>query len=62
MTDSDDIVRAVNNERLQELCAEAWAWELVIALQDAIIGAPHWRQEGQALLRKIANGTLPEPL
>jgi len=54
-------LRNVSHERLQEIAAECWSWELVIALMSALAGAPHWRSEAQELLRKISQGTLPEP-
>lgn len=50
-----------DTDRTQEIAAEAWAWELVIALQDALIGASHWRHGAQELLRKISRGELPAP-
>jgi hypothetical protein len=34
--------------------------ELLEALKAAVAGAAHWRPEAQDLLRKIANGDLPE--
>lgn len=49
-------------DRLQEIAAEAWAWELVIALRNAIDGQPHWRAEAQHLLRLIDAAELPEPV
>jgi hypothetical protein len=52
---------ADTHERLQEIAAEGWAWELVEALKSAVAGAPHWRSEAQALLRRIDAGELPEP-
>jgi len=52
----------ISLERLQEISAECWSWELVTALMAALAGAPHWRSEAQALLRKIAAGELPPPV
>ena len=46
-------------ERVSRVVAEARALELVEALANAIMGAPHWRTEAQALLRAIAAGSLP---
>ncbi|HEY6255093.1 MAG TPA: hypothetical protein VIY51_04795, partial [Xanthobacteraceae bacterium] len=47
------------HERLQEISAEAYAWELVLALHAAVDGDAHWRIDAKALLRKIDNGELP---
>jgi hypothetical protein len=56
-----EVVRHVPSDRLQEVVAEAWAWELLEALKCAVAGSSHWRVEAQALLRRIANCELPEP-
>ena len=47
-------------ERMQEMTAEAYAWELVEALKAAIAGLSHWRLDAQALLRKIDAGEYPD--
>jgi hypothetical protein len=56
-----EIVRHIASDRLMEVSAEAHAWELVIALRNAIAGDHHWRHEAQLLLKAIAAGSLPEP-
>jgi hypothetical protein len=40
-------------EREPKIVAEHYAWELFEALKAAVAGAPHWRPEAQALLRKM---------
>jgi hypothetical protein len=56
-------VRAIlaEMERVTAVVAECHAAELLEALKSAVAGAPHWRSEAQALLRKIASGIMPEP-
>ena len=56
-----EIVRHVPSDRLQEVLAEAWAWELLEACKAAVAGAAHWRMEMQALLRAIADCEVPKP-
>jgi hypothetical protein len=51
----------VSLERLQEISAEAHAWELVQMLKDALADAPRWRRDAQRLLRDIDAGSLPAP-
>jgi hypothetical protein len=46
-------------KRLKEISMEMHAKDLVKALQNAILGAPHWRTEALALLNAINTGTLP---
>jgi hypothetical protein len=46
-------------KRLMEISMEMHAKDLVKALQNAILGAPHWRTEALALLNAINTGTLP---
>jgi hypothetical protein len=47
--------------RIQRVCAELHAGELVDVLQSALLGEPHWRGNARALLHKISDGDLPEP-
>lgn len=42
--------------------AEMRAAELLVALQAAVDGAPHWRNDARHLLRSIADLELPEPV
>lgn len=56
-----ELVRDITSNRLQEIVAEQYAWELLEALKSAVAGASHWRVEAQQLLRRIANNELPEP-
>lgn len=42
------------------IVAELRAAELVVALQAAIAGEPHWRSHATTLLRSIADLELPE--
>jgi hypothetical protein len=56
-----EVVRHVPSDRLQEVVAEAWAWELVEALKAAVAGSSHWRVDAQALLRKIGDCEMPSP-
>jgi hypothetical protein len=56
-----EVVRHIPSDRLQEISAEAHAWELVLALQAALAGDSHWRHEAQLLLTAIQRGSLPEP-
>jgi hypothetical protein len=48
-----------DNERVRVVAAEMRAAQLVLALTNAVTGAPHWRMEAQALLDKIEGGVLP---
>jgi hypothetical protein len=57
----NEIIRDIPSDRLQEVVAEAWSWELLEALKGAVAGAPRWRPDAQALLRKINDCVLPEP-
>ena len=41
-------------EGIRREIAEAHVEQLIEALADALIGAPHWRTNAQALLRKLA--------
>ena len=56
-----ELVRDIPSDRLREVVAEAWSWELLEALKAAVAGAAHWRPEAQTLLRRIANLEMPEP-
>jgi hypothetical protein len=47
-------------DRIQRVCAEVRAAELVDALMSAIAGDPHWRRQAQTLLMRISLGDLPE--
>ena len=55
-----DTLSAQAQERLQEIAAEMWAQELVLALRNACDRAPHWRAEAEHLLLLINAGSLPE--
>jgi hypothetical protein len=48
------------SDQLYEVIAEQYAVELLEALKAAVAGVAHWRMDAQDLLRKIANGDLPE--
>ena len=48
-------------QTLRRISAELHAHDLVEALKAALAGAPHWRFEGQELLRRIAEGEPKEP-
>jgi hypothetical protein len=52
----------ISRERLQRVSADLHSWELTQALMSAVAGDPHWRRDAQALLRRIAAGSLPEHL
>jgi hypothetical protein len=54
------VPKDTEEERLKEISAEMHAKKLVKALQNAILGAPHWRTEALALLNAINTGTLPQ--
>jgi hypothetical protein len=47
------------DERVRVVAAEMRASQLVLALTNAVAGAPHWRMEAQALLDKVEAGVLP---
>jgi len=49
----------VDDERVRVVAAEMRASQLVLALTNAVAGAPHWRMEAQALLDRIEAGVLP---
>jgi hypothetical protein len=48
------------SDQLYVVMAEQYAVELLEALKAAVAGVAHWRVDAQDLLRKIANGELPE--
>jgi hypothetical protein len=48
--------------RVVRIVTELRAEELARALNHALAGAPHWRQEAQTLLQLIDYGVLPDAL
>jgi hypothetical protein len=41
-------------EGIRREIAEAHVMELIEALADALVGAPHWRHQAQELLRRLS--------